>query len=242
MTMKQMKHSILILGLILSSNLFGQDLTRNEMKYKPKDFKESLILLDIIIPDSTIIKIKSMTENDFVAQAHFSTGMWIRNNWLYNRYLFGLIVTKSDLHKDLIAKGLFSTDDMSGLILRSFHRQLNNIDINLEQQIKDIHQWYVNMNNPEWRAEQDSISWANFMTKFKIGDTLTKHVYYDRNWLGEPRKDALILATIADKSDRQLKINIISFGGEINKELIYQAVKCESSDCWINPYLWKMKN
>jgi hypothetical protein len=237
-----MKHSILILGLILSLNLFGQDLTRKEMKYKPKDFNESLTQLDRIIPDSTKTKIKSMTEDDFIAQTHFSTGMWIRNNWLYDRYLFGLIVTKSDLRKDLTTKGLYNNDDMSGVILRSLHRQLNNIDINFDQQIKDIHQWHVNMNNPEWRAKQDSISWTNYMTKFEIGDTLKNHVYYDRNWLGEPRKNAVILATIADKSDIQLKINIISFGEETDEKLIYQEIKCESSDCWINPHYWKKKN
>jgi hypothetical protein len=135
-----MKNSILILGLLLSFNLFGQNLTKKELRYIPKDFNESLTQLDKVIPDSTKTRIKSMTESDFLAQTHFSTGMWIRNYWLYNRYLFGLIVTKSDLRKDLTAKGLYSNDDMSGVILRSFHRQLNNVDINLDQQIKDIHQ------------------------------------------------------------------------------------------------------
>lgn len=237
-----MKHIFIIIGLIITFNLSGQNLTRKERKYIPKNFNESLIQLDKLIPDSTKNRIKSMTEDDFLTETHLSTGMWIRNYWLYNRHLFGLIVTKSDLRKDLMAKGLYSNDDMSGVILRSFHRQLNNIDINLDQQIKDIHQWYVNMNNPEWRAKQDSISWTNYMTKFEIGDTLTNHVYYDRNWLGEPRKNVVVIATIIDKSDRQLKINIISFGGETDEKLIYQEIKCESSACWVNPYWWEKKN
>jgi len=237
-----MKNIILIIGLLISFNLFGQNLTKKELIYIPKDFNESLTQLDKIIPDTTKTRIKSMTESDFLAQTHLSTGMWIRNYWLYNRYLFGLIVTKSELRKDLLTKGLYNNDDMSEVILRSFHRQLNNIDVNIEQQIKDIQQWYVNMNNLEWRAKQDSISWANYMTKFEIGDTLTNQVYYDRNWLGEPRKNAVILVTIANKSDRQLKINIISFGGETDEKLIYQEIKCESADCWINPYLWKKQN
>lgn len=148
-----MRISILLLGLVISFNLFGQNLTKNEFSYIPKDFNESLTQLNKVIPDSTKRKIKSMTENDFLAQTHFSTGMWIRNYWLYNRYLFGLIVTKSDLRKDLTTKGLDSNDDMSSVILRSFHRQLNNVDINLDQQIKEIHQWYKNMNNPDWRAK-----------------------------------------------------------------------------------------
>lgn len=148
-----MRISILLLGLVISFNLFGQNLTKNEFSYIPKDFNESLTQLHKVIPDSTKRKIKSMTESDFLAQTHFSMGMWIRNYWLYNRYLFGLIVTKSDLRKDLTTKGLDSNDDMSSVILRSFHRQLNNVDINLDQQIKEIHQWYKNMNNPDRRVK-----------------------------------------------------------------------------------------
>jgi hypothetical protein len=34
------------------------------------------------------------------------------------------------------------------------------------------------------------------------------------------KKNAVILAIIADKSDRQLKINIISFGGVTDEKLI----------------------
>ena len=80
------------------------------------------------------------------------------------------------------------------------------------------------------------------MIKFEIGDTLTNHIYYDRNWLGEPRKNAVILATIIDKSDRQLKINIVSFDNEVDKKMIYKEIGCESNDCWINPFWWKKKN
>lgn len=237
-----MRNYILLLGLIISINLFGQELTKKEKKYIPEDFSESLEQLDKIIPDSSKNLIKTMTENDFIAQTHLTIGMWIRNYWLYNRYLLGLIVTKSDLRKDLAAKGLFHNDDMSGVILRSYYRKLNGLDINLEQQIKDIHQWYVNMNNPEWRAEQDSIAWVNHMSKFNIGDTIAQHIYYERNWLGEPRKDNVILAEITDKNEKQIKIEIVSFGEETEKQLVYEEIECDSTDCWISPYFWKNIN
>ena len=183
-----------------------------------------------------------MTEKEFLAKSHFSTGLWIRNYWLYDRYLFGLIVVKSDLRKDLSAKGLFTNDDMSGVILCSYYRKLNNQDINLDQQIKDVHQWYINMNNPKWRAEQDSISWANYMKQFVMGDILTDQIYYDRNWLGNPRKNSNVVAKVIDKSDRQIKIAIVSFGNETDKSLIYKEIHCDSANCWINPYFWKKLN
>lgn len=235
-----MNYSTLIIGLIISFNLFGQDLTKKEKKYIPKDFNESLTQLDKLIPDSTKNRIKSITEDDFLAQSHFSTGMWIRNNWLYNRYLFGLIVTKSDLRKELSAKGLSHNDDMSGIILRSYHRKLIGIDINLAQQIKDIHQWYVNNRISQLQSLRDSIFWTVFMVQFEIGDTLSEKVYYDRNWLGEPRKNAVLMVKVLDKNDRQLKIELISFGnGKNDKPLIYEEINCDSTDCWINPYRWK---
>lgn len=234
-----MKHSVLILGLILSFNLFGQNLTKNELRYIPKDFNESLIQLDKVIPDTTKSRIKTMTESDFLAQTHFTTGMWIRNYWLYNRYLFGLIVTKSDLRKDLASKGLFHNDDMSSVILRSFHRQLNNVDINIEQQIKEIHQHYKNLNDPQWRAEQDSLYYLNLMTKFNKNDTLYRQFLYDRNWLGEARKSAIISVRVVDKSLNKLKVEVVSFGEEKDKSLIFEQMDCDSSDCWIDPHWWQ---
>ncbi|TLX72401.1 hypothetical protein E9993_17855 [Labilibacter sediminis] len=237
-----MKNSILVFGILISLNLFGQELTKKELKYIPKDFNESLIQLDKVIQDTTRAKIKLMSEDDFITQTHFSTGMWIRNYWLYNRYVFGLIVMQSDLRKDLILKGLYNNDDMSGVILRSYHRKLKGNDVDLEQQIKDIHQWYVNMNDPKWRAEQDSIAWANHMKQFNIGDTIAQHIYYERNWLGEPRKDNIIIAEIIDKTEKKIKIDIVSFGEETERNLVYEEIECDSIDCWISPYFWKNIN
>lgn len=234
-----MKITILILGLLISFNLLGQNLTKKELRYIPKDFNESLTQLNKVIPDSTKTRIKSMTESDFLAQTHFSTGMWIRNYWLYNRYLFGLIVTKSNLRKDLTTKGLYSNDDMSGVILRSFHRQLNNVDINIEQQIKEIHQQYKNLNDPQWRAEQDSLYYLNLMKKFNVNDTLYRQLLYDRNWLGEARKSAVISVRVIDKSLNKLKVDVVSFGEEKDKSLIFEQLDCDSSDCWIDPHWWQ---
>jgi hypothetical protein len=237
-----MKLIILTLCLIFSISLLGQRLSKKDKVYKPKDFNEALTQLNKITPDSTKLRIKSMTEPDFLAQTHLSIGMWIRNYWLYNRYLFGIVVTKSDLWKDLYSKGLFNNDDMSEVILRSFYRQLNHLEINLNQQLEDIHQWYVNMNDPKWRLEQDSIVWANQMKEFNIDDTIAQHVYYDRNWLGETRKDNVILAKVIEKSEKQLKIEIISFGTESNKDVIFKEIECQSGNCWITPYFWKKIN
>jgi hypothetical protein len=79
------------------------------------------------------------------------------------------------------------------------------------------------------------------MKGFNVGDTLTNHIYYKRNWLGEPKKNTIIESVILEKKDQQLRINIISFGGETEKNLVYEEINCEDGDCWINPHQWEQK-
>ena len=55
---------------------------------------------------------------------------------------------------------------------------------------------------------------------------------------GKPRKNNIILARIIDKSDSKVKIEIFSFGNEINKELIYKQINCDSANCWVDPFWW----
>jgi len=70
----------------------------------------------------------SMKEDDAVASVHHWLGRNIRNDW-------GLW-TGSKL-KDFLEKlGLTNADDMSSVILRSFHRYKNGKDINLDEQIE----------------------------------------------------------------------------------------------------------
>ncbi|MCK9416159.1 hypothetical protein M0Q97_05825 [Candidatus Dojkabacteria bacterium] len=70
------------------------------------------------------------TEKDAVVVYHSSTGRWIRNNW-------GLW-TDSKLKQWFISNGITEPDDMSGVILRSFYRYKKGLDINLEDQFKQI--------------------------------------------------------------------------------------------------------
>jgi hypothetical protein len=69
-----------------------------------------------------------MEEEEFTANAHFGFGMWMRNNWK----LWG----GSRLSKYFTDLGIFHPDDMSGIILTSYHRHLKGKEIKLEEQIK----------------------------------------------------------------------------------------------------------
>jgi hypothetical protein len=46
-----------------------------------KNLEEAVSQLSIVLSDSTKQEISSMTEEEFVGNAHLSLGMWIRNEW-----------------------------------------------------------------------------------------------------------------------------------------------------------------
>ena len=102
--------------------------------YIPKDLEDAIEQLNISFPDSLKNNIKTLTENQFTAEYHFSTGLAIRNNWN--------LWQGSRLSHYFNRKGIKHPDDMSGIILTSFHRQLVGKDIDLNGQIKNYKQYY----------------------------------------------------------------------------------------------------
>lgn len=96
--------------------------------YIPKDLQDCFRQLDSMWADSIKMKVKAWSEDKFSIKTHFTTGWWMRNNW----QLWG----GSRLSKYFNELGIYHPDDMSGIILRSYHRYLNGKEIKLEEQIK----------------------------------------------------------------------------------------------------------
>ncbi|MEO0684070.1 MAG: DUF6794 domain-containing protein [Cyanobacteria bacterium J06649_11] len=86
--------------------------------YIPIDIIDCFSQLNILFDDTTKVQIESISEEDFVARSHFGIGLWLRNNW----QLWG----GSRLSKYFADKGIHHPDDMSGIILSSYHRHLIN--------------------------------------------------------------------------------------------------------------------
>ena len=95
-------------------------------KYIPRDLDECFVQLEALLEPDDIEEIRNGTEDDMIYY-HLGLGMWIRNNW-------GLW-EGSRLAKWFKAKGVTHPDHMSGIILNSFWRHLNQQPINLEEQI-----------------------------------------------------------------------------------------------------------
>lgn len=101
--------------------------------YIPMDLEDCFVRLKKIVRSKDIEKLKNGNEDD-MGQCHFGLGMWMRNNW----GLWGSTppVQGSRLAKWFNEQGVRHPDDMSGIILTSFWRHLNNRPIDLCGQVK----------------------------------------------------------------------------------------------------------
>jgi hypothetical protein len=128
-----MRTQIIICLLIFN---FGVAYSQNDCDkysddYIPKNLSDALSYLDCTWSDEDKEEFKNKNEEDAVAELHFGTGQAIRNNWgLWKR-------GKNRLELFFNLRGISRPDDISSLILTSFHRYLNSKDIELKAQIKD---------------------------------------------------------------------------------------------------------
>jgi len=96
--------------------------------YIPKDIPDCFIQIDSFWSDSTKVEVKAWTEQDFAARTHHGFGRWIRNNWQ--------LWSGSRLSTYFSEKGVHHPDSISWIILVSYHRYLNNIELKLEEQFE----------------------------------------------------------------------------------------------------------
>lgn len=102
--------------------------------YIPKNLSEAIIEVNKFYSDSSKTEIRKMTEDEFVGQYHMGSGLWIRNNWA--------LWKGSRLSRYFNRKGIKHPDDMSGIILASYHRHLTGKEINLNEQILSYKEYW----------------------------------------------------------------------------------------------------
>lgn len=94
----------------------------------PSNLTDALDELSSQLSDEDKEKIKNLGEDEFVTLSHMFMGQNLRNLWLYPK--------GSPLRKFFKDEGLFSEDDMSDIIQRSFYRHLKDEDIRYEEQLE----------------------------------------------------------------------------------------------------------
>lgn len=105
--------------------------------YIPKDLDDCFKTLVKLFSPEEIEKVKNKTEENMNSY-HHGTGRWLRNEW-------GLW-QESKLVKWFNEKGVYHADDMSGIILASFWREINSEPIKLDEQIKHYQDYWAEKN------------------------------------------------------------------------------------------------
>lgn len=122
------------------STKFEYDLSSHiDDVYIPENLEDSFDQLDQLLNPEAVDTLKAKKSEDELAGYHFGLGLWMRNNWGLWR---GSRLTK--YFNDL---GIYHPDDMSGIILDSYWRKLNNHPIRLEEQIKYYQDYWKNAKN-----------------------------------------------------------------------------------------------
>ena len=122
-----MRKIIIIFVLITSFIAFGQIKNIDMKKQKPKNLTECIQMLDKNLKKQDKEYIKTLTEDEFFMESHFTLGMGIRNEWIRSG--------NPELVKFFLDQGVKHPDDMSAMILTSYYRHLLGKEIDFEGQI-----------------------------------------------------------------------------------------------------------
>lgn len=166
----------LILFLSLTFVLQGQSNCDEYSKdYKPLNLKGAIQYLDCLWSESDKNNFKNKPEEDAVTEMHFGAGMGIRNAWeLWN--------SEASLSKYFQEIGVSHPDDMSSIILTSFHRFLNEKEIDLENQVKKSVEFYTKIESDTKTFLDIAIS--NY-SKYETGDLFSIYLEVDTSYIFE---------------------------------------------------------
>lgn len=212
-----MRNSLLIILLFAFSSTFGQTDSKKE-NYKPVNLEEAVEQLKIIHHDSTKQKILNMTEDEFMGGAHMGLGMWMRNNW-------GLWKGK-ELAGYFNSIGIYHPDDMSGIILTSYYRELHGQEWKVDEQVKYYQDYWKKSNEHFHRletdtayqkmiqAKQDSLQQAHFLQKkseLSKGQQVVGYLGYQCRLLDLGMKSKIEGTVVEWTADNKLIVHIDNY-------------------------------
>lgn len=105
----------------------------------PENLEDCFVELERVLNKDLLEEFKNAKEDE-ILNYHHSIGGWMRDNW--GEW------PGSGLTKYFAEMGIFHPDDITNIILTSFHRYLNKKDISLQQQIEYYQQYWGNAKNP----------------------------------------------------------------------------------------------
>lgn len=146
---------------------FGQNNCEKYFQdYIPKDLNDAISYFECNTPKEDLNIFKNKAENDATSSLHFGAGTSIRNNWK-------LWAGTSDLSQYFRDLGILHPDDISSIIFTSLHRKLNEVDIDLESQIKYYQEYWAESERIETERKIKEFS------EYKVGDVVIFSYGYD---------------------------------------------------------------
>lgn len=139
-----MKRITIILILLVAISCKKDKCEKYNHDYIPIDLYDSIDFLNCIWSD----KLKENFRKEDEKYAGIQFGRGIRNSW-------NLWKGKNQLCKYFFKLGIYHPDDMSSIILKSFHRKLNNKEIDLESQVNFYKEYWKEINK-EQKDNKDS--------------------------------------------------------------------------------------
>ena len=124
-----MKYLVTFCMFVISFIAFGQIKNTDMKKEKPKNLTECIQMLDKTLKTEDKDYIKTLTEDEFFMESHFTIGMGIRNEWIRSG--------NPELVTFFLDQGVKHPDDMSAMILTSYHQHLLGKEIDFEGQIAE---------------------------------------------------------------------------------------------------------
>ena len=119
-----MKHLITFCMSIFTFTAFEQIKNINMKKDKPKNITECIQMLDKNLKTEDKDYIKTLTEDEFFMESHFTIGMGIRNEWIRSG--------NPELVTFFLDQGIKHPDDMSATILTSYYHHILGKEIDLK--------------------------------------------------------------------------------------------------------------
>ena len=119
---------------------------------------------------------KDSSERKATISQHFGMGLFLRNTWIRNHD------QSEQIQKYFDGLGIYHPDDISSIILTSYHRHLNNKPLKLEQQADFYKRFWAEEEACDQMQEDRA---KTYLEQFQIGDTLLVKLPLD------DKKDAL---------------------------------------------------
>jgi hypothetical protein len=126
------KHYSLLTLMFVAIQLNAQDSLYYE---QPKNLEDCFGILEMSFTEENKNAFINFEEINLV-RYHHTLGMSIRNN-------FYLLSIDADIVKYFNKMKVHSADDMSAIIITSWHRKLNNKPIQIDKQIRTLNEFWV---------------------------------------------------------------------------------------------------